>query len=161
MVKEYKFTHTFFHPFEKTSCAFLNKWNTCKNGNNKSHINSIDFISQKLNKNELNLQRIICCKTPFSYICHTFENTIIDREKRTMTIQSTNINLTNIFKINETCVYKQDENNTTFTQIAIIESKLNIYFLDTKLENYMLNTFPEMSKKGVLIVEKLIENLSL
>lgn len=154
MVQKYKFTHIFKHPFEKTTLCFLRKYPNKE----YSHVQFIDTINRKLSKNELVLERVISCKTPFSHICYTLEKTIINAENKTMKIQSQNVNLANIFCIIETCEYKQNEfneNYTTFKQTAKIKSNMNIPFVGKKLETFIINSFNSLSRKGVNIIEEL------
>jgi len=165
MVKFFSATHTFSHPFDAVSSAFLRKYPNSR----APHVKSVDTVERSINSDgHLVIKRVIGCEQNLptfltalglgsrAFMCET---TTIDPRQKTMTIQTRNLTMPGVCLIEELCKYRADEDRTVYEQSAAISASIPL--LNGQIESYCLQTQNRRSVEGIQSMDELIERVRL
>lgn len=157
---EFKNSYIFSYPWEKITSAYLKKYPN----NYSSHIKEVEYLDIRLDKDILNITRLLKFQIdfpiwanffikkdknafePYSYI---IENITIDRYNKTMKTKSKNLvqsSLLNIFE--KGFYYGSSNNNTKYFQSINIFSNYNI------ISNFALKFISNRSSIGIKVLEE-------
>jgi len=166
MVKLFSTEHTFPHPFNRVTSAWMNKYPN----EAAAHVKAIDITDRRIDEEgRLITNRIISCESALpSWLraaglpqqCYVAESSVVDPISHTMVVKSSNLSGSSIMVVEETCTYQQAKSNpkaTFYRQEAKITAFLP--FVAAKFENYSFANMQSKSSEGLAVVERLCKRI--
>jgi hypothetical protein len=167
MVKLFSAEHTFNHPFERVTLAWMGKYPN----EAAQHVKAIDITDRRIDsEGRLITNRIMSCESALpSWLraaglpqtCFVAESSIVDPRARTMVVKSSNLSGASLMVVEETCTYQQatsSPSSTHYKQEARITAFLP--FLAGKFESYSVANLQSKSREGMAVVEKLCQKIA-
>jgi len=134
------------------------------------HVKEIDCYERKIDRSgRLVTSRLIACESPIPgwmevlgvpTQMYAAETTVVDPEKKMMTIKSRNITGSSMLVVEETCVYSPHPISDSWTHYRQ-EAKITAFMpvVSRKFESYSLASVTQASSKGLRTIEGLCERV--
>lgn len=164
---EWKDSHTFSYPWKLMVEAAYRKYPNPYS----SHVHSLDTAQRRVTGSLLYSCRLFCTMWNIptlvrkvvgsNPLMHVKEQSVCDLEKKTLTIHSQNMTLSNLFTLKETLEYsisEKDPSKTVLRQSASIDVH-GIPLLGQVLENVWLTQYKTSISKGRLGIQSVADNI--
>jgi hypothetical protein len=157
--------HTFKHSWEDVFLASWRKYPSPK----RPEVRSVDIINKMFDKEKgiLKTTRLIVCESALPKWLSVFakcntavflEEAEVNCKTKQMTLQSKNITLDCLIKVEETCTYTIDSENSNWTHLKQIAKATAFTFpVANKVEEFIVNRFKHNAAQGREIMENAIE----
>lgn len=172
LMKLFETTHHFEYPWEQVTAA---NWRKYPN-ELAAHVVLVDVLSRTIDadKQILRTERLIGCKQAIprwlSYAIGAQESNYvrevseIDLKNRTLVMKLMNLTLNHFMLVNETVVYKPNQDNpshsTCFTQVAEITAYASIARICDKIEEWSIKRFQQNAQTGRMAFESVLKVFS-
>lgn len=158
-------SHTYKYSWDLVTTAFWNKYPNP----NLPHVESSDVVDRYVDADgRLRSARVARCRQDipafaqgmFGKFCFVFEESIVDPKKKTLTLRTRNISYSNLFQVQEECVYSPHASNAEWTEYKQ-EAKITAFvpFISRKIEQFSVKAGNSNAVKGLQTMEGICRDL--
>lgn len=171
-MKLFEGRHDFNYPWHQVTAA---NWQKYPN-EFSTHVVSVDTLNREIDSERqvLRTERLIGCKQPIPKWISTLvggmewsfvrEISEVDLVKKTLIMKSTNLTMNHLLMVNETVIYKPDDelpnSRTNFIQDAEITAYSSFRKVCDKVEDWSVERFGQNAKTGKMAFENVLHTLT-